>query len=120
MMTSAARSRRPGFPVVLGSCGVLLALGIILVLLTEPAALRAMGVTLIIGAWILPVLYAVKFRARAQFKKTASSEDVRTSQKAVVSTVTNARQGLYTSMNRQDRALLRIEEQLRSLTADSQ
>src|SRR5699024_735277 len=90
------------------------------VLLGESSVLRAVGVALIIGAWVLPVLYAVKLRARAEFKKTASSEDVRRSQKAVINGVTKARQGLSTSLNRQDRALQRIEERLHSLTAESQ
>src|SRR5699024_12724970 len=105
MMASATRLRRPRFFVALGICGMLLGLGVFLVLLGESSVLRAVGVALIIGAWVLPVLYAVKLRARAEFKKTASSEDVRRSQKAVINGVTKARQGLSTSLNRQDRAL---------------
>src|SRR5699024_10760942 len=109
MMASAARFRRPRFFVALGICGMLLGLGVFLVLLGELSVLRAVGVALIIGARTLPVLYSVKFRARAEFKKTASSEDVRSSQRAVINGVTKARQGLSTSLNRQDRAL-RSEE----------
>ena len=120
MMASAARFRRPRFFVALGICGMLLGLGVFLVLLGGLSVLRAVGVALIIGAWTLPVLYAVKFRARAEFKKIASSEDVRSSQRAVINGVTKAHQGLSTSLNRQDRALQRIEERLRSLTAESQ
>ena len=120
MMASSARFRRPGFPVVLGGCAVLLTLGIALALLAQPVALSVLGVAAIVGAWLLPVLYAVHFRARARFRKTATGEDVRTSQKALVSAVDKARQRFSTEQSRQDRALTRIEEHLRGLTAASE
>lgn len=120
MMAPSARFRRPGFPVVLGGCAVLLTLGIALALLAQPVALRVLGVAAIVGAWLLPVLYAVHFRARARFRKTATGEDVRTSQKALVSAVDKARQRFSTEQSRQDRALTRIEEHLRGLTAASE
>ena len=107
MMASSARFRRPGFPVVLGGCAVLLTLGIALALLAQPVALSVLGVAAIVGAWLLPVLYAVHFRARARFRKTATGEDVRTSQKALVSAVDKARQRFSTEQSRQDRSKTR-------------
>lgn len=110
---------RPRFPLVLAVCASLLVASVALVLLTRSAILLALGVALIAGAWIVPVLYAVQFRTRAEFRKVAKGEDVRMSQKAVVSTVDKARQKISTAQNRQDRALTRIEEHLRSLTTDA-
>lgn len=120
MMVARVPLRRPGFPVVLGVCAALLALGIALALLTQSGLLLVLGVALIIGSWIVPVLYAVQFRSRAVFRKTATGEDVRAAQKTVANSVDKARTRITTAQNRQDRALLRIEEHLRSLTADSQ
>lgn len=119
MMALSVRFRRPGFPVVLGGCAVLLILGIALALLAQPVALRVLGVAAIVGAWILPVVYAVHFRTRASFRKTATGDMVRSSQKAVIASIKQERQSLATAQNRQDRTLLRVEEHLRSLTAES-
>lgn len=112
--------RRHGFSLVLGACVVALVVGLALVLLTDAALNLALGVALITGAWIPPVLYAVRYRTRAQFRPTASADDVRKAQKATVSSVENTRKALTTSQARQDRTLVRIEQHLRSLTADSQ
>ena len=119
MMAPSARFRRPGFPVVLAGCGVLLTLGIALALLAQPVALRALGVAAIVGAWLLPVVYAVHFRTRASLRKVATGEVVRSSQNAVIASIRQERQRLTTAQNRQDRALLRVEEHLRSLTSES-
>lgn len=115
MMASSARSRRPGFSVVLGGCAVLLTLGIALALLAQPVALRALGVAAIVGAWILPVLYAVQFRARARFRKTASGEEVQRAQRAVLAAVKQTREQGSLADNRQDRTLKRLEGSVRRL-----
>lgn len=115
MMALSVRFRRPGFPVVLGGCAVLLILGIALALLAQPVALRVLGVALIVGAWILPVLYAVQFRARARFRKTASGEEVRQAQRAVVAAVKQARDQSSLTNNRHGRTLNRLEESVRRL-----
>lgn len=114
-MEAPVSFRRPTFPVMLGGCAVLLALGISLVMLAEPVALRALGAVAIVGAWILPVLYAVQFRARARFQKTASAEGVRQAQRNVIATVKQSREQSSLSDNRQERSLKRLEETVRQL-----
>lgn len=111
----SGRSPRPVFPVVLATCVLMLVLGIALALLTDSPIALVIGVALIVGAWIVPALYAVRYRTRAQFRKTASAEDVRQAQHTVVASIKRAREQTARVDNRQERTLKRLESSVRRL-----
>src|SRR5699024_355989 len=72
------------------------------------------------GAWFFPAFTAVRDRTKAQFRKTASGDEVRLGQKATIRSVDKTRQTITTGQNRQERTLARIEEHVRGLTATIQ
>src|SRR5699024_6580302 len=113
-------SRRPIFTLLLAACALMLILGIALVLFTRSGLTQALGVALVTGAWFFPALTAVRYRTKAQFRKTASGDEVRLAQKATIRSVDKTRQTITTGQNRQERTLARIEEHVRGLTATIQ
>lgn len=110
-----SRMPRPGFSRVLAASAVMLVLGITLALLTVSALALALGTVLIAGAWLVPAMYAVRYRTQAQFRKTASGEDVRLAQRTLVASIKQVREQTSRADNRQDRALKRLEGTVRRL-----
>lgn len=112
---SSGRNIRPSFPHVLAGSALILGLGIALALLTDSALALVLGVTLIAGAWLVPAMYAVQYRTRAQFRKTASGEDVRLAQRTLGANIKQVREQMSRADNRQERALKRLEGTIRRL-----
>ena len=107
--------RRQGFPIALVVCMASIAIGLALVLLSDAALTLALGTVLIAGAWIVPVVYAVRYRSRAQFRKTASGDDIRQAQRSLAASIKQVREETSRSGNRQDRTLKRLEGSIRRL-----
>lgn len=107
--------RRQGFPIALAVCMASIAIGLALVLLSDAALTLALGTVLIAGAWIVPVLYAVRYRSRAQFRKTASGDDVRQAQRSLAASIKQVREQTSMTGNRQDRTLKRLESRMHRL-----
>src|SRR5699024_9894797 len=95
-----SRMPRPGFSLVLAASAVMLVLGITLALLTDSVLALALGTVLIAGAWLVPAMYAVRYRTQAQFRKTASGEDVRLAQRTLVASIKQVREQTSRADNR--------------------
>lgn len=112
---ASGRPPRPVFPLILALSALMLVVGIALALLTNSPLTLVLGVALIAGAWLVPALYAVRYRTRAQFRKTASGEDVRQAQRTIVASVKQAREQTSRADGRHERTLKRLESSVRRL-----
>ena len=109
------RSPRPVFPLLLAACALILVLGIVLALLMDSALMMILGSALIVGAWIVPALFAVRYRTKAQFRKTASAEDVRRAQRTIAAGIKQVQQQMSRTDNRHARTLKRLESNTRRI-----
>lgn len=119
-MIGGRRLRRHRFELLMAACAVALALGVALIMLFGSPASRIVGLILVAGAWIGPVLFAVRYQTRASFRNVAKERDLRVAQRATADSLRQAREEGKQSANHQKRALSRIEEQVRQVLSLSQ
>lgn len=105
---------------LLAGSGVLLAAGFVLLIAQNSVVWNVLGAAAVVLSWLVPVLFAVRYKTRSELGKMATREDVRQAQRAMTASVEQTRKNSATSRNRQERALLRIEEQLHILGAIDQ
>lgn len=99
---------------------VLFAAGLVLVIVDSSVAWKILGAAAALVSWLLPVTLAVRYKTRSELRTMATGEDVRRAQRALTASVDQSRKNGATSGRRQERTLLRIENQLRALSSVDQ
>lgn len=115
-MNDQRERKHARFSVALACSALGLGIGLLGQLLAQNLALVASAAILIVGSWLLPVLYAVRYRGALARLSLASKRDVQSAQRAVIATVDESRAKTSRHEYHQERALTRIESELRRLT----
>lgn len=108
-MSETHRTRLPKFVLMLVISACILFAGVIIVLYTDSPVATALAAMGVLGAWFVPVLFAVRYRDRAKLLQFASKADV----SAVIAKVEEARAKESRHEYHQERSLERIEDELR-------
>lgn len=111
------RRTRSRFTLALAASAFALAVGLTAMLVTRDLRVVIAAAILMVGAWIIPVLYAERFRGALTLLKPASKADVHNARDAAVIAVNDSRAKASRHEYHQEQALRRIENELRRLAA---
>lgn len=110
-MSATPRIRIPKFFLLLVISACILVAGVSVALFTDSPAVAALAAVGALGAWFVPVLFAVRYRDRAKLVQLASKADV----SAVIAKVDETRAKESRHEYHQERSLERIEDELRQV-----
>lgn len=107
--TLNSKVKHSKFVGLLATSALAMIVGVGTVLFVDAQAAVALGAVLIVGAWFIPVVFALRYRDRAKLLRLASKADVN----AVIAKVEETRIKESRHEYHQERSLERIEDELR-------
>lgn len=108
---------RSKLSIVLLTSALGIAVGLLGLIFTQTPVARSLSVIAVVGAWVLPMLYVVRYWGALKLLKPVSkSEDLQLTQKTVVAAVEDARAKASRHEYHQEQALMRIENEMRRAT----
>lgn len=116
-MGEPRRRPRPRFVLALAASALGLSVALATLLLSRDLLAVIPAAILVVGAWLVPVLYAERFRGAITLLKPASRTDVHGAKDAAVNAVNDSRAKASRHEYHQEQALARIENELRRLAA---